>query len=333
MSVASLDDCDQNIGPLRLEALDWASRFAIGPVSEADRRAFDLWRASSPAHGEAFRNAAAFIGELRDLDLPRDRTHRPVANDNVTSTGGSLGREPRFNRRAFLGGGTAIAASLAAGLIVAQSPLGLWPTLGELTADERTGMGERRSLSPSAGVDIEMNARSSLSRIDNGIRLVAGEIFVAIAHQDKPFRIDAGDVRSLAQSAHLNVNVLDGELRVTCLDGTVSAARNGQNIGLRAGQTATWLADGTVRQTDADGDAVTGWRRGLLVFKGTPLAAAIGEINRYFPGRLVLRGSALNERPVTGVFQVNQIELAVVQIQQLTGATATRLPGGVVLLG
>ncbi|MCG2841832.1 DUF4880 domain-containing protein [Sandaracinobacter sp. RS1-74] len=313
--------------PVRFEALDWASRFAIGPVSDADRLEFDDWRAASPAHAEAFEAAAQFIEDLRAADLPRDRAR--FANDNVSTADGG---EARLNRRAFLGG-SAVAASIAAGVIAAQSPLGLWPTLAELLAEERTGMGERRRLTPMAGVEIEMNARSSLSHLDNGVRLIAGEIFVAVAEQGGPFRVEANGMTSIARSAQFNVNVLDHELCVTCLDGRLSAERAGTNVRLQAGEAVTFLADGTLQQAKADREAVTGWRSGLLMFKGTPLASAIGEINRYYPGRLVLRGSTLNNFPITGVFRVNQIELAVVQVQQLTGVSATRLPGGVVLLG
>lgn len=329
MAVTSRDGQDQDMTPLRFEALDWASRFAVGPISDADRSAFDTWCDADPAHADAFDNAAAFIDDLRVLDLRGDDHGGEVANDNsvLPETHG-----PRINRRMFLGGG-AMAASVAAGIIAAQSPLGLWPTLAELMADERTAIGERRRLSPMAGVEIEMNARSSLSHITNGVRLVAGEIFVGVEERGIPFRVEANGMTALARSAHFNVNALDHELCVTCVSGSLSASRDGRNVPLRAGEAATFLADGTVRHAQADAAAVTGWRQGLLIFRGTPLASAIGEINRYYPGRLVLRGSALGNRPISGVFRVKQIELAVVQIQQLTGVRATELPGGVVLLG
>ncbi|SNS69163.1 FecR family protein [Sphingomonas laterariae] len=329
MAVTSPDSFEKDVAPLKLEAIDWACRFAIGPISDADERDFDSWRRSSPAHDDAFRNAAAFMGELRALDLPLDRPEPAGTNDNVVSLPTS---GPRINRRAFMTGG-AMAASLAAGVIAVRSPLGLWPTLDELMADERTAMGERRTIRPMAGVDIEMNSRSSLSMIDKGVRLIAGEIFVSVEERGTPFQVQADGATVTARAALFNVNSLAGELCVTCLDGAVSTARGGKDMALRKGEAVTWLADGGVRKTGADPAAVTAWRRGLLVFQGTPLSTAIGEINRYFPGRLVLRGSGLAARPVTGVFHVNQIELAVVQIQQLTGVGATRLPGGVVLLG
>jgi transmembrane sensor len=82
-----------------------------------------------------------------------------------------------------------------------------------------------------------------------------------------------------------------------------------------------------------DPDLTLAWRRGLLIFQAAPLGEAINGINRYFPGRLILAHAELGARPVSGVFHIHQIELALTQIQQLTGVGATRLPGGVVLIG
>jgi transmembrane sensor len=325
--VTPADGSNEDVAPLRMEAFDWASRLAIGSISDTERRAFDNWHGASPAHAEAYRSINAFMTELRTLNLPLGELD--ARDDGVIPL-----RRPVYgiSRRNFIGGG-AIAASAAASVFAVQSPLGLWPTLAEIMADERTGIGERRSLSPVAGVNVELNARSSLSWIADGARLIAGEMFVSIGHRTPSFRVEAGAARIAASHATFNVNDRSSGLCVSCLDGALSAERDGQRVALQSGESVTWSAGGEMKRTSADLVASTAWRRGLLVFKGTPLASAIGDINRYFPGKLVLRGSALGARPVTGVFHVDQIELAVVQIQQLTGASATRLPGGIVLLG
>lgn len=318
---------EDDLSPLKFEAMDWASRFAIGPVTDADLDAFEHWRARSPAHHEAYGVARDFLGELRALDLPPALPTLREANDNAPARGG------RISRRGFLGGGAVAASVAAAGVIAAQSPLGLWPTLAELLADERTGAGERRRLTPMAGVAIEMNARTALSRLGDGVRLVSGEIFVTVDRPHADYRVAMGDATLAARRASFNVDTLDDGLCVTCVEGAVSAAKGGRSVRLAAGDAVTWKSDGSVTRTVADAGAITAWRRGLLMFNGTPLATAVAQINRYFPGRLILRGEALGARPVTGTFHVEQIELAVVQITQLTHVSATRLPGGVVLLG
>lgn len=316
---------DGDAAPLQVEAIDWAVRLAVGPVSEADGRAFAQWRALSPAHAQAFDTASQFCADLRAA-LPSQRA------DNVVP----LRRPaPALSRRAFLGGGSAIAASLAGGLMVMHPPLGLWPSLAELMADERTGAGERRAFSPIAGVDVEMNSRSSVSTTDGGkgLSLIAGEVYVAVAGAAMPFRVAAGDGTVTAQAASFNVRATDGELCITCVGGTLAVTHTSGPIRIGAGEEVRYADDGRVDRSPADREAALAWRRGLLIFRGTPLSTAISQINRYFPGRLVLTDGTKGSRPVSGVFHVNQIELAVVQIQQLLDVRATHLPGGVVLIG
>lgn len=119
---------------------------------------------------------------------------------------------------------------------------------------------------------------------------------------------------------------------MTCVEGNVAAQHGSERVALECGDAASLVGDGKLRRVAADPGIATAWRRGLLMFEGTPLKSAISQINRYYPGRLVLNGSDLGTRRITGVFHTDQIELAVVQLRNLTGVTATHLPGGVVLL-
>lgn len=94
-----------------------------------------------------------------------------------------------------------------------------------------------------------------------------------------------------------------------------------------------FAANGDVREEPADPLVRLAWRRGLLILRQTPVSRAIPQINRYSPGRLVLTDNSKRAWPVTCVFHIDQIDLAVVQLQRLLNVEATRLPSGVVLLG
>lgn len=320
---------DDDVTPMRMEAFDWAARMALGPVGEAEQRAFDTWHASSPAHAEAYRETHEFMAELRMLDLPLREAEEARQHANVVQ----LARPAqRLNRRAFLSG-SAVAgvAACVAGAI--SPPLGLWPGINEYFADERTGVGQRRSFALASGVSVELNASSSLSRVDGGLKLVAGEAFLKVPDRGRAFHVEAANARITATRAAFNVNDLGSSLCVTCTSGDVTFASREKTATLRSGEAATLHRDGRFELARIDPASAATWRRGLLIFNGAPLEGVIGEINRYYPGRLVLRTAELAARPVTGTFHVNQIELAVVQIQQLTGMTMTRLPAGIVLLG
>ncbi len=83
---------------------------------------------------------------------------------------------------------------------------------------------------------------------------------------------------------------------------------------------------------EVDSAQVTAWQSGLLVFRSKPLSLVIDEVNRYRSGKIIITNSDLKQRVVNGTFQVNKLDDFVGQVQQLFGARATSLPGGIVLL-
>jgi transmembrane sensor len=85
--------------------------------------------------------------------------------------------------------------------------------------------------------------------------------------------------------------------------------------------------------TSIDPAVVTAWKDGVLVFHETRLSEAIAEINRYRPGRIILTNAALGHRLFNARFRIKDVDGVTAQIQQVFGASATALPGGIVLLG
>ncbi len=77
----------------------------------------------------------------------------------------------------------------------------------------------------------------------------------------------------------------------------------------------------------------TAWQRGLLIIRDRPLSEVVEEVNRYRPGLILITNSDLARRVVNGTFQIDKLSNFVAQVQQLFGARATALPGGIVLLG
>lgn len=312
----------KELPPLAHEALGWVVRLTSGAATKADAAAFEMWRAQRPAHAEAFREAVALRSALRAMPLQ----HAP-SGDNVVAFR-ARPRAAMLDRRAMLAGGGAIAASAA--FAVLNPPYGLWPSWSELSAGERTGTGERRTLTPMAGVTIEMNARTALSLITRGATLVAGEAFVAV-HGSQLFSIRVGDEHWSGKDTEFNVRIGTHGIRITCLSGRIfrtsgdarSVATNEQYVA-EPGKAG--------RITRANSRAADGWRRGLLVYRDTPLAEVVEDINRYRPGRIILADASIGERPVSGMFHIAQIGNAVEQLQQLLNLNVVEVAGGLVLL-
>jgi len=298
---------------LLFEAAEWLVRLASGDVTESDAAELVRWRAQSPDHDDAFRKVAS----IHTLTRAVATTPAPV-----------------IDRRAVLAGGSVLGAAVAAFGIM-QPPLSLWPSLAELMADHRTGAGERYAFSPMAGVDIELNSRTSVSLVDSGrgIALISGEAFVDASSARQPFSVEAGSRQIIADAAILNVQALGGVLRITCARGRVQCRRDGHRDDIHAGEQLAFDTDNRTTRTRIDPAKAAAWRRGLLIFEGVPLGEVIEQINLYRAGRIILTDAALGRRSVNGVFHTDRIDSAVEQIQQALGLRSRHLPGGVLLMG
>lgn len=318
-------DLRGELAPLTREALRWVVRITSGEATRADALALADWRAQGPAHEAAFREAAAFRRAVRAMDLPPLEAYAGRA---------SADRRVGLSRRALIGGGGAIAASLAA-LMAVRPPLGLWPSLAELQADHRTLVGQPQTFAPTAGVLVDLNARSALSLTDGGqgFRLIDGEAFVGVRPARRGlFTVSAGAVRLSTRDGSLNVSTNATETCVTCLSGTLERGSGDPGGALRPGDQWVVDASGQSRLDRVDPRLAVSWRQGVLLFQNTPLVRAVDAINRYRSGKILIASDALARRPINGLFHTDQIADALDQIQQLLRVTVTRLPGEVVLL-
>jgi transmembrane sensor len=312
--------------PLFDEALDWVIRLKTAAPTRADLEASQRWRAQSPTHEAAFnravrlfRNAAVAVRELAD-----EQRSAAVAAPAPRS----------FVRRALLGGAIAATAAYA----MARPPLGLWPSIEELSADYRTAKGEHRSVTVAPNVVLELNTQTSValrSEADQTrIELISGEALVtARVRSSQPLVVVLAAGGSMtALQADFNARCLDGLVSVTCLDGTVTVEQDGQAVQLHETEQVAYSGAGIQASVPVDAALVASWRVGLLIFRDRPLAGVVDEVNRYRPGKIVITNPELGRRLVNGTFQLDRLANFVTQVEQLFGARVTALPGGVVLL-
>lgn len=299
----------QDLDPAAVEAVDWIVCLSSGEATEDDVRAFETWRAAQPGHEAAFRALAG-----------------------TRMVGRALIAQPTVSRRAMLAGsGTALTVIAAVGL--ARPPLGLWPSFAELLADHRTAPGQRFAFHPVAGVDVELNSRTSVALLSGGegLRLIDGESFVAI-QRDRPFELEADGARFVATAAAFNIQTLAGGLRLTCLQGDVTCIGGGHTARIRQDSEWRLTATGATTVRAVDPASASSWRQGILRFANTPLDEVIEQFNRYRSVAITLTDKSLGGRPVSGVFYTGEIDSAILLLQQLLNLRVRNLPGNVVLI-
>lgn len=330
MSVMSLTDPEP--GVLERQARAWWVRLHSGKATRADADAFRAWATHSAEHAQAWREVIRVWSALDPL-LAEEAVRRESRAGRFSWSGVSQAlRSP--GRRAFLGG--ALTASVAAGVLAVEPPLGLWPSVGELSADYRTATGEQRQVAMGADVSVRMNTQTLVNRIGRGetprgIELVSGEAEIVTANTADFFVEVAGGLLQ-ARAARFNIRHTGPQVCVTCIDGRVLVTVAGQQRSLEAGRQVVYDRSGVQEVVRADVVNVSTWRTGRLSFDRTPLSEVIEEINRYRPGKVILRNEALGRTLVRMQLSLGNIDNALSMIRELYGAQVRSLPGGIVLL-
>lgn len=309
------------------EAGAWLRRLQSGAATELDLHGFRRWRAAHPSHGEAF----ARVRHQWQL-MPQAMAALPESERRAA-------RLPQRSlpRRVFLLGTAVSAAGAAAAAVAVHPPLALWPSIGELQADYRTATGEQRRLALDAGVALQLNTQTALTRLRDegpqpGMRLVRGEVAVDLRQARTPFALVAGPGRVLAQGAQFEVQHLDDGSCVTCIEGRLQIAHPAGTRELLAGQQLRYGDQGFAAVGAVDTAEWSAWRSGLLIFRRAPLAQVIAEINRYRPGKVVLWATHLREREVSGRFALASLDTVLLQIERSYALQSRSFPGGVLVL-
>lgn len=318
------EDRDQAI---RREAQAWVVRLASQRATADDAQAFRGWCANSTEHATAFAQARAVWQDLR-----------PAAQRLQLAEAAALPKRDaaRPARRAFMG--AALAASAA--YLVVRPPLGLWPAVGDLAADVRTGTGEQRELLTAEGVLVQLNTRTriDLRRAEDNVaafELLDGEAEVRtdVEGSMRAVHVTAGDGVITADNARFNVRFIRGEVCVTCLAGRLDVRRGETRTPVDVGRQLVYAnaRPGVVRQADAA--SVSAWRRGQLVFEQTPLAEVVDEVNRYRRGTLILTSAEVGRKRVQASLSIDRLDDVIALVRDVYRLEVTQLPGGIVLLG
>ncbi len=304
------------------QAQAWVSLLLSGQATQADARALSAWRGADARHEAAFRKAARLHGLVRQA-AGELRAQETAAPQRTAPTAHS--------RRRFLVGG-AVAAS-AAGIAVLVGRGAVFPA--GRAVDFETAKGETRTVQLARGVSAELNTLTRIARREDvgpgAFELLAGEALVSI-DQDADLSIVAGDGETTASRARLSLRCLDGEVRVSCLEGAARVRSAGRTIDLPGRYSVTYDQASLATPAPIDPSTDGAWRRGLLVFRNERLGAVIEEINRYREGRIVIASASLRDRRVNGAFQTDRLDQVVDQLKLAYGVSATALPGGVVLV-
>lgn len=279
-------------------AVEWLVELQSGDATEATRQALQHWLDQHRDHERAWRRIEAVNGRLRSVAAASGIAHATLAPPR------SVKRRETIKALAVL-----LFAGGAAWVIEDNTP---WR---EFLADERTGVGERRTVTLTDGTTVALNTDSAInvrfSITERRVRLVSGEILVTTGkddgpygdHSARPFLVETAQGELHPLGTRFAVRQQPEVSRVDVFEGAVSIRpRDGAGLTrtLRAGEQARFTRTAIGEPAPAnEGD--TAWTEGTLVASGMRLADFLAELSRHRPGRLNCDPAVADQR-VSGTY-------------------------------
>lgn len=288
------------------EAAEWLLALNFDAADEAQRQAFERWRAQSEAHRAAWARAEQVMGTF--ASVPPD-----IGQQAVRRAG-----DRALSRRRTLRLLTALLVGAPSGWLALRTLP--WDAPG---AELTTAIGERRSLVLADGSQLVLNSDSALDvRFDEGIRrlhLRRGEVLVT-THADpvvprRPFVVSLAQGEVEALGTRFSVRRDEGLCQVAVFaHGVELRPQRGTAVRLTAGQQAWFDAHGVQHRALVDEDASL-WTRGMLVAHDRPLAEVLAELGRYRPG-LLRCDPAIAGLRVSGALSLDDTDQALLALQR-----------------
>ncbi|MDQ2185046.1 FecR domain-containing protein [Alcaligenaceae bacterium A4P071] len=302
-------------------AIDWMVQMRSGTMTDAERRRFDAWRAADPRHHAAW---AQVSGALATAFEPLRRNGSAHLADTALRV--------RPNRRRALRNalGLLIAAGAGAAIVNRQIPL------ATLTADLRTGTGERKTFVLPDGSEVTLNARSAVNvaygNSERRIHLQAGALFARVMQDTTtPFVASTADGQARTAGAHFMLareaeasSVAVIEQSVDIINAAGSRATVAAGMGLRF--TRDSIAAPLAQLAD-----LAAWRSGMLVARDIPLGDVIDAMRPYRRGLVRVSSNAARLR-VLGAFSLDDTERMLVSLAQTLPITVKRFSDVLVMV-
>lgn len=291
------------------QAADWWARLRED-CSAAERDRFERWRQAEPTHELAWQRLNALT---RDVAAGVAPAGPAVASRTLLQA--PLIRSRRTAIRLMVS-----AVGLGIGAWVVSEPA----AIRRLSADLRTGTGERRSMRLPDGTHVELNAGSAMDlRYTATLRelvLLQGEILVETARDPagRPFSVRTrGGVLTPVGTRFVVRDLDGGRMRVAVLEGAVDVHGLAADAPSRvqAGEQADFSARGEFRAAALEPGS-SAWLQGMLIADEMPLSDFLNELGRHRAGVLQCADAAANLR-VVGAFPVADTDKVLDMLQEI----------------
>lgn len=286
---------------LLAEAARWYARLQASDCTDAERAACAQWRSASPEHDWAFLHAVhvaqrvseGMRSDPRLQSLAAAALRKPVRSAVVSHWRLAAG----------------LVLSIALGLFASTWLLDRSDT-GHVAHYENTSLTRQEIILADGSIvhlDVGGRLTARISDSERHLQLLAGRAYFEVKHEGRPFAVDAGSLRTLDLGTRFQVELAPAAVNVTLIEGAVEVSQRARDKNWREtlvpGQQLRFaLETGARQKLDVNVAALTSWSQGRLIFKDTPLAEAVEQLNRYASTKIRIGDDSLAAIPIGGDF-------------------------------
>ncbi len=300
------------------EAADWFAKLNTLSISTTELEQFQAWR-RNPSNDVAYERIEALwdIGDrLRgDPDIERSVAEAFNRRSRLPRILAAWSTAPKVRN-----GGIAMAAAAALAITFVIDQSGRY----------HTKVGEQQMVTLEDGTRLRLDTDSRVkvlfNRTERDVQLLRGQVFFDVAHDaNRPFVVKASGTQVRALGTQFDVRLTGEAVKVTLVEGSVEITQPETTKAwrLEPGQSLN-TAQTSAQPSQVDVAAATSWTSGRLIFRETPLAQAVAEVNRYSRNKVVVESPRLQAVSVNGVFEVGDTAAFVSAVSDLFELRAER---------
>ncbi|AYV48729.1 hypothetical protein CFHF_17225 [Caulobacter flavus] len=301
---------EQDVARADAEALEWLLALHEEPESAELVARFEAWRVGHPGRARAWEEASGVYAVIGDVPPAHAERWASRPDGRGRAVGGA--RRPRRHavqdpgRRRLV---AALAASAAALVVAVLAP----GAIVRLQSDYVTGVGEVRQVRLEDGSLVSLAPESALavdySAGQRDLRLVRGRAWFDVRHDpSRPFTVASREVDARVLGTAFEVDAESPGVTVQRgLVGVTSRRVKGMER-VPAGQGVMLGRDGRFLRAPADPNAVAAWRHGQMLVENGTIGEVVRALGPWTRDIVLVRGQALSERRVTGVYNLRDPE-------------------------
>ncbi len=299
------------LGKTQDQALAWFARLQDSKASQRDRAEFADWLAASPAHQVAY-------------DKVTQLWQSPALNVALSQYA-AIPLPQRQQKLCPQCWAAAACIVLTSGWLLLGSGL-----IERWQADAVTATGEQRRIVLSDGSAVTLNTDTALAFNTigerRGVKILSGEAYFEVQPDKlRPFIVETEQGTVRVVGTRFSVKTGDAT-QVDVESGIVACAgQQGDSRQLTAGQHTSIAGRGVAAVTGIDAGRAFAWLNGRLIFQDQPLAEVIAELDRYYPGAIVISDAKLGQTRVTGNYKLEDSAAIIRALADIAGARIINL--------